>query len=1768
MLKISGYRNLSAIYESDNSIVYRGLKESENQPVIIKVLKGEYPSLEQIARYKLEYEINQKLFQVEGVVKSYHLENYQNHWLIISEDFGGENLKAVSEELSRNLKLFLSIAIQVTQTLGKIHQANIIHKDLNPFNLVYNRETEQAKIIDFGISTLFSRENPTFKNPNVIEGTLAYMSPEQTGRMNRALDYRTDFYSLGVTFYELLTQQLPFPTQDALELVYCHIAKQPVSPREINPEIPEVVSALVMKLLAKTAEDRYQSAWGLASDLQNCLNQLEEMGRIQTFTLGENDSSSRFQISQKLYGREAEIELLLQASNRLNDPALNGGKEMMLISGYSGIGKSALVREIYKPLTQKHGYFISGKFDQLQRNIPYGAIAQAFATLIRQLLTETPEQIEQWRSQLVEALGVNAQIMVDLIGELELIIGTQPPVSPLPPGESQNRFNLVFQNFINVFTQKEHPLIIFLDDLQWADAASLKIIHQLMTRTDSQYFLLIGCYRDNEVSATDPLMLTVSEIRECGALVNKISLTPLGLSDISQLIADALKTETPEILPLAELVLQKTNGNPFFITEFLEKLYADHLLSFEVNLRRWQWDINEIQSAKITDNVVELMVLKIQSLPEAAQKFIKLAACIGNQFNLLTLSLLDETPAQTIAHHLFDAVELGLIFTRSEESNWIDAGTEVSHLSNCYSFVHDRIQQAAYTLLDPESQRAIHLKIGRGLLKNTPEGERGANLFEIIDHLNIGQGLITEPEERIKLAQLNLSAGKKAQESTAYAAAWEYLQFGVSYLPEACWTEYYDLSLALHKQWAEVEYLKGNFEAAEELITLVLARSHTDLEKAKIYNLAIVQYTLQFKYAEGIAGGRKALQLLGIDLPQSDFQSALMLEIGTIEKELGDQEIASLIHHPQMTDPEQIIAIQLLVNLLAVSYIINLELYSIIVAKIVQTSLKYGHSRESAQGYSTYGFLMCCFGNYLLGYEFGSLAAELSEQCNYPALKCKNYTVVGGLIYPWVKPLKASDSLLSEGYKAGWLSGEFQYIGYILQFQAIRLFCRGTHLPDAWTELSNFLAVTQETQNQWATDNILGFKIGLANLLGNTTDELTFEVEEISESAYLSNSQEHQSWQGICYYKIVKFAILYLYGAFAEALNLVPDIAQLIPTITGNIIVADYNFYHSLTLAALYPTASSSDSALYLQQLEANQTQMKIWAENCPETFHHKFLLVAAEIARILGQDLEAMELYDRAITQASEQDFIHHEAIAHELAGKFWWNKGKEDFAAVYLKKSHYKYQLWGATRKVEKLVQQYPTILGQRSRKASGELQTTVTLTTTDSHRGEVLDFATIMKASQAIASEIHLDKLLTQLIKITLENAGAQQGFLILSNHQQLMIEGSGTMDTEIQVLQSMPVHQSPQLPQSIIQYVARTQQSVVLSDATTSEMFATDAYIIEQQPKSVLCSPIVNRGTLVGILYLENNLTPEAFTPDRLELLNVVSAQAAISIENAQLYQNLEIKVEERTAQLAEANQEITLLNERLKAENLRMSAELDVTRKLQKMVLPKERELQQIPDLEIAGFMEPADEVGGDYYDVLPHAGGVKFAIGDVTGHGLESGMLMIMAQMAVRTLLESEENDPIRFLEIINRAIYKNVERMNVDKNMTLAILDYHQGDLKISGQHEEAIIVRKGGEIERIDTLDLGLYVGLEPDIGEFLNHTEFQLNPGDGVVLYTDGITEAEDINGVQYGLERLCEVVSASWNLSAYQMRERVIDELMGYIGTQKVYDDITLLVIKQK
>jgi predicted ATPase/tRNA A-37 threonylcarbamoyl transferase component Bud32 len=1050
VIALPGYKILTQIYESSNTLVYRGIQEQDNKPIILKLHTEEYPTPSELARYRQEYEITRNL-NLDGVVKAYRLEKYQSTLVIIFEDFGGESLTTWMNKRKFTLEEFLSIAIKITETLGEIHTANIIHKDIKPSNIFFNPENGKVKIIDFGISTVLSRENPTIKNPNVLEGTLAYMSPEQTGRMNRSLDYRSDFYSLGATFYELLTCQLPFNSTDAMELVHCHIAKQPVPPHLLGggEPCPKAVSDLVMKLMAKTAEERYQSAWGLKADLQECLFQLQNQGQIAEFPLGRHDISNKFQIPQKLYGREQEVETLLAAFERVSgeeegsrgwgvgvdfSPATSpqsniqsplikagqGGVEMMLIAGYSGIGKSALVQELYKPITRQRGYFISGKFDQFKGNILYSAIASAFSDLVRQLLTESEAQLQRWREKLLAAMGSNSQVIIDVIPEVELIVGPQPPVAELEPTESQNRFNLVFQNFIRVFCQPEHPLAIFLDDLQWSKSATLKLIELMLTDDQMQYLLLIGAYRDNEVSPTHPLMITLEALRKQGTTINQITLAALKLEDITNLIAETLHSDRESVKPLAELVMRKTEGNPFFINQFLKTLYQENLLFFNPpqsgNQGGWQWDIAKIEAMGITDNVVELMSGKLKKLPVRTQQVLSLAACVGNQFDLNTLSLIHEKSATETFQDLFEAIQEGLILPTSELET---ADAEVLYsdlLIFNYKFLHDRVQQAAYTLIDESLQKLVHLRIGRLLMTNLSAEERTERIFELVDHLNVGWELITDEQEKLELLRLNLAAGQKAKDATAYAAASEYLTAGMARLNNKSWSQYYELTFALHKELAKVEYLNGKFEQSEALIYLTLEQAKSVLEKAELYNLLIVQYTMLAEYDKAIQVGRKALALLGIDLPEEGLKAALEVELAKARENLGDRDIASLLAEPEMTLLEKKAAVKLLMNIDPPAYFYNQELYAVIVLKMANISLKYGPVSESAKGYTTYGIILgSVLGDYQSGYEFAQLGLKLSERFNDLAQKSKACNMLANHVIHWVKPIKDAKTINKGG---------------------------------------------------------------------------------------------------------------------------------------------------------------------------------------------------------------------------------------------------------------------------------------------------------------------------------------------------------------------------------------------------------------------------------------------------------------------------------------------------------------------------------------------------------------------------------------------------------------------------------------------------------------------------------------------------------------------------------------------------------------------------------
>ncbi|NES19474.1 MAG: AAA family ATPase [Symploca sp. SIO3E6] len=1281
-------------------------------------------------------------------------------------------------------------------------------------------------------------------------------------------------------------------------------------------EILEMVGKIVMKLMAKNAEDRYQSAWGIQADLENCLQQLQSNEKIEQFPLAAQDISDKFQIPQKLYGRKREITTLLAAFARVNSqqPTVNSEQattnnkaELMLVAGYSGIGKSALVQEIHKPITQARGYFISGKFDQFQRNIPYSAVVAAFQNLVQQLLTESKTELQQWQEKLLAVLGVNGQVIVDVIPELEQIIGKQSPVQELEATESQNRFNLVFQKLIRAFCTKEHPLVIFLDDLQWADLASLNLLKLMLTDAEPQYLFVVGAYRDNEVSATHPLMMTLAKIRESGATVNQIILQPLATEDISQLIAETLHRELDLVQPLAKLVIKKTQGNPFFVNEFLKSLYTENLLTFEPSCRGWQWDISQIEAMRITDNVVELMIGKLKKLPEFTQHILCLAACLGADFDLQTLAITSEHHASVIFRDLKLAIDSGLIFSISDLDEQL--------LIQKYKFSHDRIQQAAYSLIDEEQKQAIHLKLGRLLLANYQQSD---NIFELVDHLNLGRELIVKEQEKHDLAQLNLKAGEKAKDATAYSAALQYLRTIGQILNEDLWTFDYEFALAVHKELIEVEYLNGNFSRSEELINQSLQQVKSVLEKTEIYKMLLVQYTLKAKYSAAIETGRKALALLGVDLPETDLQAALEVELAEARKNLANRPISSLIDAPITDNPEQKEIVKLLAYIDPSAYFSHQELYSVIVAKMAQLSLKHGHVPESAKAYVTYGIILgSILGDYQSGYEFGLVAVELSKKFNDLAQKCSACLVLAGHLNHWVKHIKGAKEIFEQSYQAGLESGELIHAGYALEHQSRYRFYQGENLESLLEDVTQFLQFSQKCSNQWATDGLLGFQMTLHNLTGRTVNKLDFALDELNDIQYLEKCQANNGFAWLCTFNIFKSQVLYLYGEYSKALQCALLAAENIAFVLGHFQSSEQNFHYSLILAALYETASASEQQQYWEQLTKNQTQMKIWADNCPDNFLHKYLLVAAEMARISGQELEAMELYDQAIASAHTMNFIQNEALAQELAAKFWLRKQKYEFAQLYLQKAYYYYQLWGAKHKITDLAHKYPQLLAHfsPSRGIKQQSLTTTYTSTTKTHGENLLDLAAVMKASQAISEEIVLEKLLEKLMKILLENTGAQSGLLLLETQGELLIEAEALVDGTIATLQSLPLEfvkpdgEMPLLSSAIVNYVVHTQESLVLNDALHEGKFTNQRYIQKYQVKSVLCVPLLNQGKLSGIVYLENNLTTRAFTPERLELLKLLSGQAAIAIDNARLYNNLEQKVTERTQKLSDTLNEL-------------------------------------------------------------------------------------------------------------------------------------------------------------------------------------------------------------------------------------------------------------------
>jgi predicted ATPase/signal transduction histidine kinase len=1520
-LDFPGYSIQEQIYAGSRTVVYKGSRNADKMPVVIKFMQNEYPSFSEIIQFRNQYSIAKNL-DIPGIVKTYSLETYHNGYALVME-FGGISLKEwANNNVDRqketryiaSLHNFLVLAIQIATIIDQLHRNRVIHKDIKPANILINPETSQVKIIDFSISSLLPRETQQLHNPNILEGTLAYISPEQTGRMNRGIDYRTDFYSLGVSLYELLTGELPFVSDDPMELIHCHIAKQATSVCSVNPNIPMIISDIIAKLMAKNAEDRYQSALGLKHDLETCLYEYKETGNIALFELGSTDISNCFLIPEKLYGRETEVETLLQAFERVSQ----GATEMMLVAGFSGIGKTAIVNEVHKPIVRQRGYFIKGKYDQFQRNIPFGAFVQAFRNLMGQLLSESDTQIQQWKNKILDAVGENGQVIIDVIPELEKIIGKQLAAPVLFGKTAENRFNLLFKKFTHVFTSKEHPLVIFLDDLQWVDSASLKLIQLLMV--DTEYLFLIGAYRDNEVNNTHQLMLTLNDIRKT-CTVNTTILKPLTQCKLNQLVADTLKCSEYLALPISQLVYQKTQGNPFFAAQFLKALHQDKLIEFNTETKCWQCDITQVNQKALTDDVVAFMVFQLQKFPESTQQILQLAACIGNQFDLPTLAIVSEKSELETAAALWKALQEGLILPTTEVYKFYqeesdDKLSQESEQLAKYRFLHDRVQQAAYSLI-PENQRQLtHLKIGRLLLKNTLEMELTENIFDIVNHFNIAISQIELLPERQQLAELNLLAGQKAKAATAFTAASNYLNQAQTLLPKDAWQLQYPLTLALHEAMAEVAYLNGNFPEMEELVEIVLGQARTLTDKVKAYEIKIQANTAQNKMVEAVKTAQTVLQLLGIAFPESPTPNDFKQSMEEVALCLNEKSMEELLVLELMTDQNMLAAMQILSSVASAAYIGMAELYPLIVLKQVNLSIQYGIAPSSAYAYATYGLILCAFGNDIEGgYRSGKIALNLLDKFQAKQFKAKVLNLVHPFVLHWKTHLRENIAPLLDGYQSGLATGDLEFAAYCAYNYCQLSYCCGMEL----SELAQTMTVYNQAITQINQETALNFhrifEQSVLNLIDDVSDRTSLRGKVYDETAMLPIHQAANDRYSIGTLYVNKLILCYLFGDIEKALHNTALAEEYSDAIAGTYKASLIPFYGSLSQLIIYHTQSQEQKQIILEKVNQNQIKIHEWSQYAPMNHLHKWYLVEAERHRVLEEKLEAIECYDSAISLAKENKYIHEEALANELAAKFYLEWGKTKIAQTYIIEAYYCYTRWGAKAKIENLEECYYELLAPIYNKQTNTLKILETIAQTSSQlvnstsktTTSVFDLAGIIKASHVISSEIELEKLLSLLMEVVLENAGAKKSALILLRDNDLFIEvtaniSNSKQDTQTKVLQ-LPFESTQEVPHSIINYVSNTSETLVIDDVSTQIRWIADIYIQRERPKSVLCMPILNQSKLIGILYLENSLTTGAFTADRVKFLNLLVSQAAISLENARLYKQSQDNLSElKQAQL--------------------------------------------------------------------------------------------------------------------------------------------------------------------------------------------------------------------------------------------------------------------------
>ena len=1765
------------IYESKNSIIYVGKHEDFSNEVIIKILKTEQPTEIQIQRFTNEYEFTNA--EISGVRKALQYTQEEDKHKLILQYFDGQPFIQFIRESIHSTKVLVQIAIQIAQIIGDIHQQKIIHKDINPNNILINNENE-IKIIDFGLATKYTLNTQNLANPEHLEGTLAYLSPEQTGRMNRSVDERTDLYSLGVVFYEMFTGQLPFGEKDKMELIHAHIAKAPKPLTKIKKEIPKILSDIILKLLSKNAENRYQSAFGLKHDLEQ-FNQSSN-----SFKLGEKDFSGKLAIPDKLFGREKETAKL----NQIYEKVSSGKTELLLISGKSGSGKSALIFEIHKPLIEKKGFYIEGKFDKFQKNIPYLAVIQAFTNFVNLILKGTDDNLLYWKNLIQKAVGNVGRVLTNLIPELELIIGKQPELPELEGKEAQNRFNYVWSNFIKAISQDKHPLVIFIDNLQWADNSSIILLKHLLSDPEINYLFCIIASNNNEINKND-----LQEFEKLENLnISYLKLENLKQTDVHNLINDTLNQANlpnyTSLKKLSDLVYSKTYGNPFFTVQFLKNLYEEELLKFDFEKNIWKWNLSEIEKQNITDNVVELMTNKVQKLPNKTQNILKIASCIGNKFNITFLASIYNKNKAESRKILQIAISEGLIISIEKDN---------------YKFAQNMLQQAIYSEINESEKNNFHTKIGILMLADITKDNCEHLIFDLVNQLNFGKNKFNENKEKFIIsssfsnktnnylfAELNYKAAKKAIQSAAYELAFNYLKIASEALDKSSWEKDFDLTLQIYEDYAKSSYLITKYEITEEIVEIIDNNTTNVLHKINAFCSLINSYRVQNKYIETIDKGLQTLALLGIKFPKNPKQSHVIKSFIKTQLILKKYNYTKLSNLNLMTDKHKIAAIAVIQSFIPATYIVSPNLMALITLKSISIATKYGYSKGSIVLLSAYGLMLGTLNKIDNAIQFGELAEMLQEKHNLTSIKSSvRFMNLSFINYLKTKLHNILPQLI-ENHRASLEAGDLEFASIqIMQYSSLKLFCN-SNINQIKKEAITLKNITKKFNLKEL--NVLYASIiqSFDNMTNNSTEPSTISGNYYNENVEITKSEKAQDNSALSRIYILKLFIAFIFNKSDKYQEFIDKLDKYKEGVSGEYYLVLIYLYKSLCLLEI---CNEKNKKSIFKIVNKNQKQMKIWAKHCPENFQHKYDLIEAEKYRIQGKIKLSADYYHKAISGAAINKFWSEEAISWELAANFYLSQKNIVIAQTYLQNSYKCYKRWGALTKCKQLENKYPNFHLQQNVLESSQNKKESTTSTIFNTSSSELDIASLVKATNSLSGEVKLEKLLKGMLQVTMENAGADYAVIITNEEGKFVIEAKGTYN-KMQVMQSEDLQETKSVALNIVKYVIRTQKFIVIDDAQKDNNYSNNYYIQAKKVKSVFCYPIVHKDKLIAVLYLENNLSTHAFTAKRIEIINILSSQIAISIENALLYENLEDKVKSRTEELNEANEELNEINEELNQTNEELQTNINLVEKQKHEIEEQKAKIEQthkkvtdsinyasriqqalLPSKENFNtffkdhfiLFKPRNVVSGDFYYLKERNKHLIVAAADCTGHGVPGAFVSMLGISFLNEIINKQEiKTASQVLESLREHIKislkqtDNSNRSQDGMDIALCIINTKTNQLQFAGAYNPLFIIRNNKQNEiKATRSPIGIYIKEKP-----FQNKKIQLQNNDKLYLFTDGYGDQFSRNKKKFLKSKFKKLLVTISNKPMNEQRQELDETIEKWKHGVAQTDDILVLGFK--